>query len=352
MTHLELNKVNIEFSDFKVEDISLKLDKGKLLVLLGPSGSGKSSLIQAISGIIPISKGQVLVNGEIINDLPVHKRKIGIVFQDFALFPHLNVYENIAFGMRIKGTTKSQIKKRVSELLDLIELTDYEKRMVFQLSGGEKQRVALARTLAAEPEIILFDEPMSALDENLRDRLRTTIKRILDYLNLTCIYVTHDQNEAFFLADYIGIMHEGKLISLDTADNIYKNPNSLKTAEFLGIQNILDGVITEKQNNTYSVKVNNLVFFVKSPLDFNLHEKVKLLIKSESGILSHSGADFNSFDTCIHDYKINGSIVEFVLKFEGFNLAHKSFRTLNLDDCKNKKLYYNLHSEGMSLVKT
>jgi len=349
--YLKLDRINIEFSDFKIEDVSFSLEKGKTLVLLGPSGSGKSSLIQAICGIVPISSGNLLVNGQIINEQPIHKRKIGIVFQDFALFPHLNVFDNIAFGLRIKHKSKAEIKERVSKLLNLIELDGYEKRKVYQLSGGEKQRVALARTLAADPEIILFDEPMSALDENLRDRLRSTIKKVLSYLNLTAIYVTHDQNEAFFMGHYIAVMHEGKLIAYDTSENIYKNPKSLICAEFLGVQNIFDAVVKEKKLSNYLVSFNGLDFIVNSDLDLKQNDKVKLLIKSESGLLSKEKHSQNSYEVKISNYTINGPIAEFILDLNGQKLHHKSFRTISLQNINSEQLYYNVHSEGISLVK-
>lgn len=349
--HLQLENIKIGFSDFTIDQINFSLEKGKLLVLLGPSGSGKTSLIQAICGIIPVSEGTIKVNDEIINQVPIHKRKIGIVFQDFALFPHLNVYENIAFGLKIKKYKKSQIKQKVEELLDLIELKGYEKRKVYQLSGGEKQRVAIARTLASEPEIILFDEPMSALDENLRDRLRNTIQRILRYLNLTAIYVTHDQNEAFYLADYIGIMHQGKMIAFDQAERLHRFPKNLLTADFLGIPNRLSGTILQKDQHDYKILVSNHEFNVYSEEEFSLGDKVMILFRSESGFLSSERQTDNSIPVKLKSFQNIASFIDFQLMFNDVEISHRAFRNGCLTDNQKDNLLLNLHKDALCIIK-
>ncbi len=353
MAFLELDQVCIDFPDFKIEDVSFKLDKGKLLVLLGHSGSGKTSLIQSICGIIPVSQGKILMNQLCINEQPIHKRKIGMVFQDFALFPHLNVAENIAFGLKLKKNRN--VKQRVGELLELIELKDYEKRKVYQLSGGEKQRIALARTLASEPEVILFDEPMSALDESLRDRLRTTIKSIIRYMNLTTIYVTHDQNEAFFLADYIGIMNSGKLIRYGTGDQVWQQPENQLTANFLGIQNQLDvwvkNIESSSQNTyQYQLETDSMLFTVNSLRKLKTGQAVRLCFRAESAFLSYKQGLHNSFKANILDYQIVGSVIDFHIKVNNTELYCRTFRTFSLEDIDKHQLYCTIPGTAISLL--
>ncbi|RKX99958.1 MAG: ABC transporter ATP-binding protein, partial [Spirochaetes bacterium] len=192
-------------------DISLEVKKGELLTLLGPSGCGKTTTLNLIAGFLNPDTGQIILNGEDITNLPPHKRKIGIVFQDYALFPHMNVYKNIAFGLKMSGIDEKRIRKRVEELLRLTKLESYEKRSVTTLSGGEQQRVALARALAPNPELLLLDEPLSALDAKLRKELRGEVRRIIKEIDLTTIYVTHDQEEAMALSDRIAVMKDGKI---------------------------------------------------------------------------------------------------------------------------------------------
>jgi len=352
MAYLELQNIAIEFSDFKIEDINIQLDKGKFLVLLGHSGSGKTSLIQAICGIVPIAQGKVLLNGVCINDLPIHKRKIGMVFQDFALFPHLNVFENIAFGLRIKKA--KNIDKKVQDLLELIELPNYSKRRVYELSGGEKQRIALARTIAAEPDIILFDEPMSALDESLRDRLRATIKNVVKQMNITTIYVTHDQKEAFYLADYIGIMHAGRLIRYDTGDNIWQQPQNQLTADFLGVHNQFDATVKTKNHESnmffYKLDVKGVELSIHSTQKLELNQRVKICFRAESVFLSFKNEGVNSFESTILDYKIFGSTISFTLQVQNLHISSKTFRIINLENYSNQTLYCTIPEHAISII--
>ncbi len=351
MEYLELEKVRIEYPEFIISDISFSLEKGKMLVLLGPSGSGKTTLIQAICGVIPIQQGDIRVNNQSIINIPIHKRKIGIVFQDFALFPHLNVYDNIAFSLKIKKINQKEIKKRVTALLDLIELNGYEKRKVHQISGGEKQRVALARTLASDPDIILFDEPMSALDENLRERLRETIKLIQQKMNLTAIYVTHDQEEAFYLADMIGIMKEGKLIAYDYPETIYLSPPNLQVAEFIGIENIFPAQVIKLCHSEVELKINDFKIKVKNKINVRIDEFVHVLIKAESCLISFEQKSENSYPARIINYQLRAGILEMIVEMNGLQLKVNTYRSYNQINLHQSQIYITIPSESISLIK-
>lgn len=237
---ININDLRLSYSDFNLS-IDLQIHRGEFLSILGPSGSGKTTLLRLIAGFIQPEGGRILINGDDITGKPTSKRNIGMVFQDYALFPHLNVYRNIAYGLETRGAGKTSIRNRVSELLEIVNLTGYEKRRISELSGGEKQRVALARAIAPEPDLLLFDEPLSALDVKLRKRLRKEIKRIQHELNFTAVYVTHDQDEAMSVSDRIAVMNGGRIIQVDTAEIIYSKPADFFTADFIGTINSYRG---------------------------------------------------------------------------------------------------------------
>ncbi|MCB5230660.1 MAG: ABC transporter ATP-binding protein [Candidatus Cloacimonas sp.] len=323
MPHLEVDKLNVVLTDFELKDINFSIEKGNVLSLLGASGAGKTTLIRAISGLIPITSGKVVVNGRVINDIPVHKRKIGMVFQDFALFPHLNVFGNISFGLKFNGLTKKQIKIEVEKLLELFGLKGYENRDVTSLSGGEKQRVALARTLAPKPEIILFDEPLSAIDEELRVKLREELASIQKQLGFTAIYVTHDRDEAFYLADILGIFEDGKLIQIDKPQNVYNYPVSTSIASFLGIENRLSAVVDSVYVDRYFGKINeDTTVAFKSKESLSIGESVELFIKPNTihFIPKQQIDEENCYQVSVIQRNEFGSKTEFILDFKGFKV--------------------------------
>jgi len=235
---VKLKLLRKRFQNFNI-DINLSIEEGKLVTLLGPSGCGKTTTIQLISGIISPDSGSIFINNNDITRLPVWLRNIGIVFQDYALFPHLNVFENIAYGLKARKISKNIIIEKVNEMLELVHLKGYNKRSVDSLSGGEKQRVALARALAPSPELLLLDEPLSALDAKLRTILRREIRRIQKKLGITTIYVTHDQDEALSISDRIILLNSGRVEQEGTPWEIYNKPGTLFSAEFLGESNII-----------------------------------------------------------------------------------------------------------------
>jgi ABC-type Fe3+/spermidine/putrescine transport system ATPase subunit len=219
--------------------IDLDVAEGEIICLLGPSGCGKTTLLRTIAGLENPDSGDMLLNGESILNLPVHQRGFGLMFQDYALFPHMDVAANIAFGLKVLGWSAGEQQERVLEMLELVNLAGYEHRDVAQLSGGERQRVALARSLAPRPRILMLDEPLGALDAALREQLIVELRTIIRQLGLTTIYVTHDHYEAFVIADRVGVMNSGRIEQIGTPFDVYHRPNSVVVARFLGMDNLV-----------------------------------------------------------------------------------------------------------------
>jgi len=226
-----------------LDDISFQVAQEETVCLLGPSGGGKSTLLRIIAGLEEMEGGQVFWQGEDITEVPAHARQFGLMFQDYALFPHMTVSQNVAFGLRMQQADQKTIKDRVSESLELVNMTGFANRRVTDLSGGEQQRVALARALAPRPKLLMLDEPLGALDRALREQLNADLRQLLNRLDMPVIYVTHDQEEAFAIADWILILHEGKIIQAGKPQEVYHQPVSLWLASFLGQKNQIKGKI-------------------------------------------------------------------------------------------------------------
>ena len=236
-----LNDITKSFGDLKaIDNASLTIEEGDFFTLLGPSGCGKTTLLRTVAGFYSPDNGTVTFGDRIINDIPAHKRETGMVFQNYALFPHLRVFDNVAYGLRARKVGATEIKTRVHAVLQSVELQGLEERYPSQLSGGQQQRVALARALVISPDVLLMDEPLSNLDAKLRVSMREEIKKIQKDLGITTIYVTHDQEEAMAVSDYIAIINKGKIVQIGTPFEIYFKPKSRFVAEFMGSSNILD----------------------------------------------------------------------------------------------------------------
>jgi len=242
MALLSLKDLSKRYGDQPaVRGIRLDLARGNILCLLGPSGCGKTTLLRLVAGLERPDQGRVMFDGNDVTDLPPHRRRFGLMFQEFALFPHKNVYDNVAFGLEMQKQPVPQIRRRTEEMLDLVGLSDMARRNVADLSGGERQRVALARSLAPRPRLLMLDEPLGALDRALRERLLIEIRSILKRLDMTAVFVTHDQSEALAIADVIAVMHQGRLEQIDTPETLYLQPKSRFVARFLGFDNLLSG---------------------------------------------------------------------------------------------------------------
>ncbi|VVE03573.1 Fe3+/spermidine/putrescine ABC transporter ATP-binding protein [Pandoraea terrae] len=224
-----------------VDNVSLEITAGEFVTFLGPSGSGKTTTLSMVAGFTDVTSGSIMLGGQPIEELPPHRRNIGMVFQSYSLFPHMTVFDNVAFPLRRRGVGKAEIRVRVSRVLDLIQLSDKAGRYPTALSGGQQQRVALARAIVFEPTLLLMDEPLSALDKKLREQMQLEIRRLHKELNITFIFVTHDQEEALVMSDRIAVFQDGKLAQVGTATDLYERPQSLFVANFLGDSNILRG---------------------------------------------------------------------------------------------------------------
>ncbi len=243
-----------------LDDVNLSLVKGEILCLLGPSGSGKTTLLRLIAGLEQETSGEVMFNGRNILKVAPHKRNIGMMFQEYALFPHKSVSQNISFGLEMKKCSTNHQENVIKSMLELVGLTGFGDRKVDELSGGERQRVALARSLAPEPDLLLLDEPLGSLDRILRERLTIEIRSILKKIGVTAVFVTHDQAEAFSVADKVAILQDGRLQQIETPENVYRFPANRDVAEFLGFTNFIDGQVTENGNFVCGVSgVKNLL---------------------------------------------------------------------------------------------
>lgn len=233
--YIELKNVNKSYGDFKASDnVSFGIEKGRLAALLGPSGSGKTTILRMIAGLENPDSGEIVIDGKTVNDIPASRRGIGFVFQSYALFRYMTVFENIAFGLRIQKADKAEIEKRVMELIELIGLSGFEKRYPSQLSGGQRQRVAFARALAPNPQVLLLDEPFAAIDAKVRQDLRRWLKEMIRKLGVTSIFVTHDQDEAIDVADELIVTNKGRIEQTGSPIEIYRNPATAFTSAFFG----------------------------------------------------------------------------------------------------------------------
>ena len=241
---LRVEDVSVSFDGKAALDgVSLEASEGEVMTVLGPSGSGKSTLLRVIAGLQRPDSGRVLLDGADLASVPPHRRGIGLVFQDHALFHHRDVFGNVAFGLRMRGDAPESVEARVRELLDLVGLAGFERRSVATLSGGEQQRVALARALAPAPRVLLLDEPLGSLDRRLRDRLLDDLGGLFDLLDVTALYVTHDQAEAFALGERVAVMRAGRVVQIGTPDDLWALPADEDVARFLGLANVRDGTV-------------------------------------------------------------------------------------------------------------
>ncbi len=285
MSFVEFQSVTKKFgSTIAVDDLDISINQGEFFSLLGPSGCGKSTTLRMLAGFLTPTAGRIKVNGRDITDLPPEARGIGIVFQNYAIFPHMNVLDNIAFGLVERGESKSEIKRKVEAALEQVGLSGFGDRYERELSGGQKQRVALARVLVIEPEILLLDEPLSALDKKMREEMKFWIKDIQKSIGITTVYVTHDQSEALTMSDRIAVMNNGRMLQVGTPVEIYEEPASRFIAEFIGDSNLLEVTVKSLKGNECEVDLGAGVTVAarfSDKVQLSEGQKVGLLLRPE-----------------------------------------------------------------------
>jgi putative spermidine/putrescine transport system ATP-binding protein len=278
-----------------VKDFNLAVEKGEFVTLLGPSGSGKTTVLMMLAGFESVTNGQILIGGESITGKPAYKRNIGMVFQNYALFPHMTIYENLAYPLNIRKQSNEEVDRTVKESLAMIEMQDFGNRYPGQLSGGQKQRVALARALIFKPDIVLMDEPLGALDKKLREQMQYEITRLHKKHKFTVIYVTHDQTEALTMSTRIAVFNHGKVQQCSTPDELYEKPANAFVAGFIGENNFIDGVVIEVSDDYCSIKIDNRLIVRCKAIDASIKKDdlVRLSIRPEKLYLEIDQEEYN-----------------------------------------------------------
>jgi ABC-type Fe3+/spermidine/putrescine transport system ATPase subunit len=323
MSLLQVISVSKSFSGTPIlHEVSFHADQGEILCLLGPSGCGKTTLLRIIAGLETADTGHVLLAGQPLDQIPVHQRGFGLMFQDYALFPHMNVADNVAFGLRMQGRPGDQIQGRVAEMLSMIGLVGYDDRRVYDLSGGEQQRVALARSLAPGPRLLMLDEPLGSLDRALREELMNELRAILKRVSVTAIYVTHDQQEAFAIADRVVIMRQGRVIQTGTPQAVYRYPASPWVAHFLGLASLIPGRVIALDPLQVDTPLGRLRLVKDEPVAAG--QEVTVLLRPEAARLA-SGIPASTdmlIEGTVHERSFRGSHYRLVVHHEsGQDLA-------------------------------
>lgn len=327
---VKIERVSKLFDDVRaVDDVSLTINQGEIFALLGGSGSGKSTLLRMLAGFEKPTEGRIFLDGVDITDMPPYERPINMMFQSYALFPHMTVEQNIAFGLKQDKMPKADIETRVKEMLKLVHMEKYGKRKPHQLSGGQRQRVALARSLAKRPKLLLLDEPMGALDKKLRTQMQLEVVDILEAVGVTCVMVTHDQEEAMTMANRISIMHEGWIAQTGSPMDIYESPASRLVAEFIGTVNLFDGEIIADEVDHAVIKSSSLdrEFYIGHGISTSLENKnIFLALRPEKTIITREKPDseYNWAHGVVHDIAYLGGLSVYYIKLKNKQIVQCS----------------------------
>ena len=322
MSALSFERLGKSYGDGDVvTDVSLTIREGEFVSLLGPSGCGKTTILRMVAGLVAPSRGRILLGTEDVTALPPNKRGLGLVFQSYALFPHLTVFENVAFGLRRRKVTGAELDRRVSEALTRVRLEAYGGRFPRQLSGGQQQRVAIARALAPQPRVLLFDEPLSNLDAQLRDSMQIELKRLQRDLGITTLFVTHDQGEALSMSDRVGVMAKGVMQQFATPEDIYHRPATGFVASFIGKPNRLSGTVAARDGKGGSLRLGSGLVLNSSSIDQPEGAKVNVVIRQEAIRLRSGDPEPGTLTGTIALRSFNGARVQYVVKLaEGIEL--------------------------------
>ena len=311
-----------------VQKMDLDFEEGSLVTLLGPSGCGKTTILRMIAGLESPTEGDIYIKGRRVNDIPIHKRNLGMIFQNYALFPHKTIFDNVAFGLKYRDVAKNEIEGKVKKALEMVRLPGVENRMPSQLSGGQQQRIAMARAIVIEPDVLLMDEPLSALDENLREEMRREIDNLQQMLGVTTVFVTHDQREALSMSDKIVVMNDGLKQQEGNPEEVYNYPDNHFVADFLGHSNFFDGVVSDKVQDMVSVDLKDgNEIRVMHPGEWAYGEPVELVVRAQNFKVSSEEApspepDMNSFKGIIKDRSYMGGEVSYFVELESGTMVH------------------------------
>ena len=265
-----------------VEKMDFDIEEGSLVTLLGPSGCGKTTLLRMVAGLEEPTEGDIFIKGTRINDTPIHKRNLGMIFQNYALFPHKTIFDNVAFGLKYRNVSKDEIRNKVTRALEMVRLPGVENRMPSQLSGGQQQRIAMARAIVIEPDVLLMDEPLSALDENLREEMRREVDNLQQMLGVTTIFVTHDQREALSMSDKILVMKDGRKQQEGSPESVYNEPANHFVADFLGHSNFIKGEVIGVDEHRVNVKIETGdILFAENKGGFATGDKVEMIVRAQ-----------------------------------------------------------------------
>jgi len=316
---IEVQNAYKQFGDgvVAVNDVSLSVEEGEFVTLLGPSGCGKTTMLRLVAGFESPDRGKILLGGEDVTEAPPYSRAVNMVFQDYALFPHMTVFENVAYGLKVSGVPKAEIGPAVDRALRTVEMQDQGPRQPHELSGGMRQRIALARALVREPRVLLLDEPLAALDANLRDQMRVELKHLHDRLGLTFLMVTHDQTEALVMADRVVLMNAGRIAQEGTPTDIYEHPQSTYVANFIGASNLMRGSVVEGSGNVVTVSTGGAQLRASGSVAINkaLKGDVMICVRPEKAHIVTNGQDVGDMNT------IGGTVEE--LLFHGSTVRVK-----------------------------
>ena len=332
MFDVQINKLTKKFEDnVAVNVIDFKINSGEFFSILGPSGCGKTTTLRMIAGFVMPTAGEIFIGNNDITFQAPEKRNIGFVFQNYAIFPHMNVFENISFGLKMRNIDQKQINEKVKIALEQVNLIGYETRYQRELSGGEQQRVALARVLVTEPQILLLDEPLSALDKKLREEMKIWIKELQKKLKITTVYVTHDQSEALTMSDRIAIMNKGNISQIGTPDDIYEKPQNTFVADFIGTSNFINLKLINSSSGKSKVSFSDIEFEIDS--DFN--DNFKCILRPEHLFINPTNkSELVSVNAKIKIISYQGSLIKYIVEVNEQTLTAEFSNSMNLNRLK------------------